>query len=80
MSKKKANCQADGEGIAVVNAVSGDFVMHRRLVLAVAMEVGDREEDEDFTADNAAEGGVDKITVVDDGAGGAVRVNEKEVD
>ena len=55
---EEANCQAGGGGIAVANAVGGDFGMHRRLLLAVAMEVGERRGGEDFTAGNAAGGGV----------------------
>ena len=68
---EEVNCQAGGEGIAVVNAVGGDFAVHRRLLLAVAMEVGERGGGEDFTAGNAAGGGVGRATVGGE-AGGAV--------
>ena len=78
--KKEANCQTDDGGIAIANAVGGDFAMHRRLILAVAMKIDDREEDEDFTAGNAAGEEVGKTTAADDEAGGAVGVGEEEVD
>ena len=77
--KEEANCQAGGGGIAVANAVGGDFAMHRRLVLAVAMEVGDRGEGEDFTAGNAAGGGVGRTTAAGGEAGGAVGIGGEEV-
>ena len=55
----------------MINAESGDFVMHRRLVLAVAMEIGDRGGGEDFTAaGGAGGGGVGAATVIGEAAGG----------
>ena len=64
--------EAGGEGMAVANAVGGDFAVHRRLVLAVAMEVGERGGGEDLTAGNAAGEGVGRTTAAGGGAGGAV--------
>ena len=69
---EEVNCHAGGGGLAVDNAVGGDFAVHRRLVLAVAMEVGEREGGEDLTAGNAAGGGVGRATAAGGGAGGAV--------
>ena len=71
----EVNAQTEDGGIAIVNAVSGDFGMHRRLLLAVAMKMTDRGEGENFTADNAAGGEVGRIAA-DDEAGGAVEVDE----
>ena len=68
---EEANAQAGGGGIAVANAVGGDFGMHRRLLLAVAMEVGERGGGEDFTAGNAAGGGVGRATAIGGAVGGA---------
>ena len=63
---EEVNCQAGGEGIAVVNAVGGDFGMHR------TFEVADGGGGEDFTAGNAAGGGVGRATAIGGEAGGAV--------
>ena len=53
----------------MINAESEDFVMHRRLMLTVAMKIGDREENENFTAaDEAGEEKVNEITVIDEAA------------
>ena len=41
----------------MANAAGGDFAMHRRLILEVALEVGDRGGGEDFTAAGGAVGG-----------------------
>ena len=62
---EEANAQAGGGGIAVANAVGGDFAVHRRLLLA---DGGG----EDFTAGNAAGGGVGRATAIGGEAGGAV--------
>ena len=57
----------------MANAAGGDFAMHRRFVLAVAMEIGDRGGGEDFTAaggaGGAGGGGVAEATAI----GGAAR-------
>ena len=64
--------KTDGEGMAMINAVGENFAVHRRLILTVVMEVGEREEGEDLTAGNAAGEGVGKATVADGEAGEAV--------
>ena len=65
----------------MTNAAGGDFSIHRRFVLEVALEVGDREEGEDFTAaggageaNEAGGGGVGEATAIGEAAG------EEEVD
>ena len=58
----------------MANAADGDFAVHRRFILKVALEVGDREEDENFTAAGEAGGAggkkVDETTAIGGAAGG----------
>ena len=72
--REATNDQAGGGGLAMANAAGGDFAMHRRLVLAVAMEIGDRGGGEDFTAaggaGGAGGGGVGEATAMGEAAGG----------
>ena len=70
---EEANGRAKGGGEAeVTNAAGGDFGMHRRFVLAVALEVADRG-GEVLTAGNTAGGGGVGVATASDGAvGGGV--------
>ena len=74
--KRQLNDQAKngGGGLAMINAENGDFVMHRRFVLTVALKVDDRGGGgEDFTAAAIGEAGGAG------GTGGAEKAGGEEV-
>ena len=55
-ARRQVNDQAANEDVAMTNAANEDFAMHRRLMLAVAMKIDDREKGENITAvDEAGE-------------------------
>ena len=56
MKSEKTNGQTGGEGgeAEITNTVGRDFGMYHRLMLMIALKIGNREEGEIFTAGNTA--------------------------
>ena len=52
-SKKKINCQTKNENITIVNVINENFVVHRRLLLTIAIKMIDRKKNKNFIVDNA---------------------------
>ena len=70
-NKKKINVQTKEKGLTMINATSGDFVMHRRLMLKIALKINDRK-NENFTvageADETNEEKINEVIAIDETA------------